>query len=664
MIDMRQRKLTFALLALLLILTGCKSESPTAPPPIGPGGTPGGGVTPPTNPTITLTASNTSPLVNSNVTITARVTENNQNVPNGTAVQFTTNFGTFADSGTNNTIKITSGGAATATLTAPAPGTATVIAAVGSATKSIDITFSIQPTTPPPSGTIPTITAVAPATGPPAGGTQVTITGTNFRTPVRVLFDIGDGNPKEAFVASSTTTQIVVITPPINLATTQTKATDIIVITQAGTAGEQRVVKTGGFTYQLAVLTPVIRSLQPTSGPIGGGTRVTIFGDAFQTPVQVFFGSAEAQVISINFDNIIVMSPRASDTAPGGSGVVTGPVSVTVRNVGSGTTASSPIQFRYTPKMVITTAGPTEGPFTGGTRIKIDGVGFDDPLAVSVAGVAAQVISVAGSEVIVQTIGVNLTSCSDVFVFIVVATTENGDSATGPAFIFRTPKPLIINISNPNTLGGTALITVLNALGFPRITIGGVTANVTATVVNPNGTTTFTVQIPPTIQLSTVSCPAGGNALAPTAFTVVYTSATTGCTDTANNALIVNPNNVPLIFANPATFQPFQATITPNVAPAPPFPGTAVTPSATQTVAIVNVGTAPMDITGTALTGAGCPDFTVGPTVPPIITLNQCESLPIGVTFKGQLSPNTETCTLTVSSTGGNRTFLLVGTSK
>src|SRR5712692_2454914 len=185
MIDMRQRKLTFALLALLLILTGCKSESPTAPPPIGPGGTPGGGVTPPTNPTITLT-------------------------------------------GSNNTIKITSGGAATATLTAPAPGAATVIAAVGSATKSIDITFSIQPTTPPPSGTIPTITAVAPATGPPAGGTQVTITGTNFRTPVRVLFDIGDGNPKEAFVASSTTTQIVVITPPINLATTQTKATDII----------------------------------------------------------------------------------------------------------------------------------------------------------------------------------------------------------------------------------------------------------------------------------------------------------------------------------------------------------------------------------------------------------------------------------------------------
>ena len=46
MTDMRQRKLTFALVALMLILAGCKAESPTAPP-VTPGPTPGGGVTPP-----------------------------------------------------------------------------------------------------------------------------------------------------------------------------------------------------------------------------------------------------------------------------------------------------------------------------------------------------------------------------------------------------------------------------------------------------------------------------------------------------------------------------------------------------------------------------------------------------------------------------------------
>jgi hypothetical protein len=664
MIDMRQRKLIFALLALLLILAGCKSESPTAPP-IGTGGTGGGGgVTPPTNPTVRIAASNTSPLVNSNVTITATVTENNQNVPNGTAVQFTTSLGTFTDTGANSTIRITNNGQATATLTSAGAGTAHVTATVANVSASVDVTFSTVPVTPPPPSTTPTITGITPSTGPPAGGTQITITGTNFRTPVRVLFDIGDGSPKEAFVASVTPTQIVAITPAINLTTGQTKAADVIVLTQAGTAAEQRVVKTQGFTYQLAVLTPVIRAVQPSSGPIGGGTRVTITGDAFQTPVQVFFGAAEAQVISVTFDTIIAMSPRASDTAPGGSGAVTGPVPVTVKNIGSNTTVTLANAFRYTPKMQITTVGPTEGPFTGGTRIRIDGVGFDDPLAVVVAGVAAQVISVSGTEVIAQTVGLNLSSCGDVQGPIVVTNTENGDSATGPTFIFRVPKPLIVNVSNPNTLNGTAQVTVLNALGFPRILVGGAAANVVSQVANPDGTTTFTVQIPPTLTLTQLACPSGGTAPQPTAFTVQYTSATTGCTDTANNALIVNPPASPVAFANPATYQPFTATITQAAPPAPPFPGTAVTPSATQTVQIVNTGNAPLNITNIATAGAGCGHFTFGPAVPPTITLNQCEALPVGVTYTGQTTPTTETCTLTVTTNGGNKTFLLVGTSQ
>ena len=665
MIEMRKRKLTFAVVALVLILAGCKSESPTAPP-VTPGGTtPGGGITPPANPHVTITASNTNPVVNSNVVITATVTENNQNVPNGTAVQFTTTLGTFTDTGANTSIRITTNGVATATLTSAGAGTAHVTATLSNTGAAVDVTFSTVPVTPQPPSTTPTITTVVPSTGPPSGGTQVTISGTNLnRTPVRVLFDIGDGNPREAFVVSTSATQVVVITPAINLTTGQTKPADVIVITQAGTAAEQRVVKTQGFTYQLAVLTPVIRTVQPTSGPIGGGTRVTIIGDAFQQPVQVFFGSAEAQVLSVTFDTIIVMSPRASDTASNGSGVVTGPVGVTVRNVGSNTTGSSPVQFRYTPKMQITTVGPVEGPFTGGTRIRIDGVGFDDPLAVTVAEIGAQVISVSGSQVIVQTVGVNLRSCSDVNGPIVVTNTENGDTATGPTFSFRVPRPLITNISNPNNAGGNATITVLNALGFPRITIGGVAVPITGTVANPDGTTTFTVQLPSTIQLTTVSCPGGGSAPAPTAFDVVYTSATTGCTDTAPKGITVNPAAVPILFANPPTFNSFTATITPGNPAAMPPTVTTVTPSTTQTIQLVNNGTAPLDIQSITQVGAGCPDFPTGPAVPPVITLQQCESLPVSVTFTGQTMPGTETCTLTVTTNAGTKTFLLVGTSR
>ena len=673
MIEMRQRKLTFAFLALAAIFAGFKSETPTTPS-VNTGGTPGG-VTPPNNATIVLTVSNASPLVNSNVVITATVSQNNQPVPNGTAVQFLTSLGTFTDTGGTSTIRTTTNGAATATLTSPTAGTATITATVNNASKQIQVTFTTQPVTPPPPSTAPTITNIVPNTGKPQGGDVLTITGTNFNGPVRVLFDLGNGTVKEGFVSSFTSNSITVVTPAIDLASGTTQAADVIVLTQAGTAAEQRVVKAQGFTFTSAVLTPVVRALQPTSGPIGGGTRVTITGDAFQQPVQVFFGAAEAQVISVTFNQIIVMSPRASDTAPGGSGVVTGFVDIKVRNVSSNKEVTFPSGFRYIPKMQITTARPTEGPFSGGTQITIDGTGFDDPLAVTVANVAAQVIRVSGTEVVVITPGIQPQGCADVTGPIVVTNTENGDQAEGPAFIFRVPKPLITSISpNPAPLNGTVNVTVLNAIGFARITIGGNIANITAQTTNSDGTTTFTVQIPPTVQLGTQSCPSGGTKFVPTAFSVAYTSATTGCTDTSNNGLIIAPPTGPTLFTTPGAFQPFTATFVPGAA-GPPVVPPSETPSATQTTTIINTGVdcasgtpCPLIITAVNQTngaGAGCADFSI--VVPPApITLNSCDALPVFVTYNGPAVPAagvTDTCTLGIVTNAGTKNFLLVGTS-
>src|SRR6266849_4811640 len=160
--------------------------------------------------------------------------------------------------------------------------------------------------------------------------------------------------------------------------------------------------------------------------------------------------------------------------------------------------------------------------------------------------------------------------------------------------------------------------------------------------------------------------PAGGTAPIPTAFDVTYTSATTGCSDTAPRSLIVNPANVPVLFANPATFQTFTATFNPGSA-GPPVVPPSETPSSPQTVQIVDNGPAPLIVNSiTKAATVACNDFQVGPSVPPAITLNQCESLPVTVTFTGPPVPakTTETCTLTVSTNAGNRTFLLVGTSQ
>jgi hypothetical protein len=558
-----------------------------------------------------------------------------------------------------------------------------VTAVVNNATARITVTFSAQPVAPPPTSTVPTITSITPATGRPQGGEQIAINGTNFRPPVRVLFDPGMGaTPKEAFVVSVSPTQIVVVTPAVDVGLGQTLATDVIVLTEAGTPTEQRVVKAAGFTFQSAVLTPSIVTVNPATGPSTGGTRITISGSGFQAPVQVTFGGAaggagaplasqvELQVISVNFNQIIAITPEQRLIDPTLI-MNSGAIALRVLNINSAKDAVLAGAFRYLPKMQITTVAPTAGPFTGGTRIRIDGIGFDDPLAVVVAGVGAQVISVSGSQVVAITNGVNLTGCSDVTGPIVVTNTNNGDTAQGPAFIFRTPKPLITAVSpNPANIGGTTNITVLNALGFARISVGGVAVNITSSTVNPDGTTTFTVQLPPTLALTTQSCPAGGSAPQPTAFDVVYTSATTGCTDTSPKGITVNPAAVPVLFVNPGAFAPFTATFNAG-SPGPPIVPPSETPSATQTVQLVNNGNAPLNITAiTTVNGTpgGCSRFSiVAPVIPPTITLNTCEALPISVKFNGPTPPamgTTDTCTLTISTNAGNKSFLLVGTSQ
>lgn len=667
---MKQTKLRILIVivfaALAVMLAGCKGESsPTAPsntttvPPT----TTNPATPPPSGASISLTVSNPNPLVSSSSVITATVTQSSSPVPNGTAVQFVTNLGTFSDTGTTSTIRTTTGGVATATLSSPVAGTATITATVNNVQKSTSVTFSAQPVTPPPPNTAPTITGVSPNTGLPTGGQTIVIAGTNFRTPVRVLFDPGNGQaPKEGFVQSVTPTAITVVTPAFDISTGATLPVTITVIDEAGTANEQKVSLASGFTFAAAVLTPSITTVSPTSGPIDGGTNVAIIGDAFQAPVQVFFGSQEAHVTRVTFHEIDVISPTASATTPGGSGAVTGPVDIKVLNVNSNKSATLAAAFRYTPKMQITTAGPTQGPFTGGTRITIDGVGFNAPLSVVVAGAAAQVISVSGSEVIAITSPIVPTSCADTPGPIVVENTDNGDNANGPVFTYKILKPTILSATG-STIGGSGTIVVANAIGTPRITIGGSAASISSAVTDPNtGVTTFTVTIPPTLQLATQACAGGGTMQIPTAFDVVFTSATTGCSDTLTKGLTISPPNVPILTIV-GNFSIFTGTITPgNPAATPPVPPT-VTQPPSQTVTLVNTGPAPLIVTSIT-NNCNSSDFQVLTSPTPPVTLSSCDTLAIVASYTAKTAPSTSQCTVTITTNAGTKTLTLTGVSK
>jgi hypothetical protein len=645
MMMFRRPKLMLALLALLVVFAGCKGESPTAPNPTpGGGGTtpPGGGVTPPVGATVVLTVSNPTPLAASTSTITATVTLNGNPVVDGTAVEFATDFGSFSLSNANlvSIIKTTINGVASVTLTAPSPGTATVTAVVNNVSKQTQIKFQSQPIQPPITNTNPTITSITPTIGRPAGGEQISIIGTNFRTPLRVLFDFGGGVVKDALVVSVTPTQILAITPPIDVGTGQQKQATITVIDEAGTPNEVKVSSAANaFTFQADVLIPSITTISPTSGPIDGGTRVTIFGDGFQAPVQVFFGSQDATVISVTFKQIIVMSPTARDTASNGSGTVTGPVDIKIININSNKTVTASNVFRYTPKMQITNIAPGQGSAFGGTSVRIDGVGFTDPVAVTFAGVPARTIQVAGTEILAIT-GPVANPCSPPSGATNVVNVDNGDAATGPTYSYLAEVPFITRIS-PSTVtaGNSTTVTVqkpgvgLDGTAIIRFKIGTTTIFPSpTTITDPRGPINFTVAVPVNFPLPTVACMVGtlaGTQQQPVTVDVQFINVTTTCNDTAAGALTINPVSNACTLSAPApaiTVNP--GTLCPNA-----FGTSPIGTPTTQQVIVTNTGGAgasSLAVSAITITGGNSADFSESP---PTLTVPAGSSAPITVTF-------------------------------
>ena len=124
----------------------------------------------------------------------------------------------------------------------------------------------------------PTVTGINPNTGPPAGGTSVTITGTNFNGATAVRFG---GNAAASFTVNSAT-QITATSPA------GTGTVDVTVTTPGGTSAPS---SADQFSY---VSAPTVTSVNPNTGPPAGGTSVTITGTNFTGATAVRFGGTAA----------------------------------------------------------------------------------------------------------------------------------------------------------------------------------------------------------------------------------------------------------------------------------------------------------------------------------------------------------------------------------
>jgi len=120
----------------------------------------------------------------------------------------------------------------------------------------------------------PTVTNVIPRHARSAGGTSVTIIGTNFTGATAVKF----GTPNAASFTVNSSTAITAVSPPRE---GQTFVVDVTVTTPAGTSSISRADKFAYFPECAEGKEPVVTSIEPQSG--GAGTSVRIKGERFFT---------------------------------------------------------------------------------------------------------------------------------------------------------------------------------------------------------------------------------------------------------------------------------------------------------------------------------------------------------------------------------------------
>jgi IPT/TIG domain len=148
-------------------------------------------------------------------------------------------------------------------------------------------------------GTIPSITSISPTSGPAVGGTSVTITGTNFSGASTVLF----GKVSATSFTVNSSTSITAVSPA------QPEALHNIYVTNPD--GTSLQVAADEFTY-LSLTS--ITSVSPTTGPLTGGTTVTITGTHFTGATKVVFGVVPATSFTVVSDTeITAVSPAQSD---------------------------------------------------------------------------------------------------------------------------------------------------------------------------------------------------------------------------------------------------------------------------------------------------------------------------------------------------------------
>lgn len=166
----------------------------------------------------------------------------------------------------------------------------------------------------------PIMLSISPDSGDVAGANNVTITGLNLSTATSVNFN---STPVVPTVVSDS--QLSVVAPAGILG-----SVDVSVVTAGGTSS--------GFSYRY-LQAPTIISVTPTSGPVNGGTSVTITGTDLSTTESVTVGGINASFGVINSTTVAIITPVGT----------AGPADITVTTTAGSATAVGAFTYLSNP---------------------------------------------------------------------------------------------------------------------------------------------------------------------------------------------------------------------------------------------------------------------------------------------------------------------------
>ena len=245
----------------------------------------------------------------------------------------------------------------------------------------------------------PTVSSVSPSSGPAAGGTSITVSGTGFVSGATVTVG-GSACTSVTFISSSS----------------------LSCTTPAGSAGAANVVVTnpdsqtgtgvGAFTF---VAAPTVSSVSPSSGPAVGGTSITVSGTGFVSGATVTVGGSACSSVAFSSATSLTCTTPAG-SAGAANVVVTNPDSQTGTGVGAFTFVAAP---------TVSSVSPSSGITTGGVSVTLTGSGFLSGATVTIGGVSCVSVVVVSLTSITCTTGASSTGSANV-----VVTNTDGQSGT------------------------------------------------------------------------------------------------------------------------------------------------------------------------------------------------------------------------------------------